>query len=371
MKILVIEASALHLGYLGCYGNDWVATPNLDGLAAEGIVFDQHIADDPSPAGRRYPVSRSIGQGRYQPTAEEEADFSTISSLYFPVSSLDQFAAETMAVIDDWRIGGEALLWINGPDLNPPWQLPDDLQSAYFDEEDEDAAPLLDPPLGTEPLSIDETYSLQNTYAAALTFFDAQLGQVLDRLQHLGELEQTLVCITASHGLPLGEHGMVGVTHPWLHDELVHVPLIVRLPNAELGGQRVLALTQPLDLLPTLLEYLGFPGRPDLDGRSLWPLIRGETAEVRSAAFARLRIGEREERLVRTNDWSFLLPIGMFTDDEPRAAQLYVKPDDRWEVNDVTQPCPGDAERLETLLREFAATTWRETTERASIPDSE
>jgi hypothetical protein len=47
MKILVIEVAGLHLGYLGCYGNDWVATPNLDRIAVDGIVFDWHIADQP------------------------------------------------------------------------------------------------------------------------------------------------------------------------------------------------------------------------------------------------------------------------------------------------------------------------------------
>src|SRR5262245_40945850 len=47
MKILLLHVNGLHLGYLGCYGNDWVQTPNLDRLAAEGIVFDQHIADCP------------------------------------------------------------------------------------------------------------------------------------------------------------------------------------------------------------------------------------------------------------------------------------------------------------------------------------
>src|SRR5262245_52487496 len=45
MNVLVIEASGLHLGYLGCYGNDWVVTPHLNQLAAEGVTFDLHIAD--------------------------------------------------------------------------------------------------------------------------------------------------------------------------------------------------------------------------------------------------------------------------------------------------------------------------------------
>src|SRR5262245_52331192 len=45
MKILLLHVTGLHLGYVGCYGNDWVSTPALDWLAAEGVVFDQHYAD--------------------------------------------------------------------------------------------------------------------------------------------------------------------------------------------------------------------------------------------------------------------------------------------------------------------------------------
>src|SRR5208337_2915755 len=48
MKVLVVVAGGLHLGYLGCYGNLWIETPCLDRLAAEGIVFDQHYADCPA-----------------------------------------------------------------------------------------------------------------------------------------------------------------------------------------------------------------------------------------------------------------------------------------------------------------------------------
>ena len=53
MKVLALTASGLHLGYVGCYGSDWVTTPTLDRLAAEGIVFDQHYADCPEPAAAR------------------------------------------------------------------------------------------------------------------------------------------------------------------------------------------------------------------------------------------------------------------------------------------------------------------------------
>ena len=45
MKVLVLNASAMHIGFLGFYGNSWVATPKLDRLAAESVVFDQHFAE--------------------------------------------------------------------------------------------------------------------------------------------------------------------------------------------------------------------------------------------------------------------------------------------------------------------------------------
>ena len=63
MKIIVIEAAGLHLGYVGCYGNDWVATPNLDRLAMRGIVFDWHIVAQPELALTTPWHSRSTGTG--------------------------------------------------------------------------------------------------------------------------------------------------------------------------------------------------------------------------------------------------------------------------------------------------------------------
>src|SRR5262245_65206019 len=77
MKVLCVEASGLHLGYLGCYGNEWVATPHLDRLATEGVVFDRHYADG---IGSPY---RSTWTGRYHlPTLDgQEGAEPTESSL--------------------------------------------------------------------------------------------------------------------------------------------------------------------------------------------------------------------------------------------------------------------------------------------------
>src|SRR5262245_66166038 len=62
MKAVVVTLSGLHLGYLGCYGNQWIATPTLDRVAAEGVVFDHHYADAADAEGAR----RAWRSGRYE-----------------------------------------------------------------------------------------------------------------------------------------------------------------------------------------------------------------------------------------------------------------------------------------------------------------
>jgi arylsulfatase A-like enzyme len=140
---------------------------------------------------------------------------------------------------------------------------------------------------------------------------------------------------------------------PWLHDEVIHLPLLVRLPGGE-GGRRVSALTQAVDLAPTLAELFGAT-LPGAHGHSLLPLLRGEAGQVRAYACAGLEVGGGVEWALRGPDWVFLLPVRPHPHDPSRGPQLYVKPDDRWEVNNVVQHHLELAERLEQALRAFVA----------------
>src|SRR5262249_48530343 len=92
MRVLLIQTDALNVGYLGCYGNDWVATPNLDRLAAEGIVFDHHYAQTP---------------------------------IYGEDKEARAFARELGIECPDT------------PSLLPPWRLPEDLLGVYGEDEEE------------------------------------------------------------------------------------------------------------------------------------------------------------------------------------------------------------------------------------------
>ncbi len=346
MKILVLEVCGLHLGYLGCYGNDWVATPNLDRLAVEGVTFDWHFTDQPELEPNTPWLERSVGTGHYAFPGQTQSPLQGANKpRIVRCAAIGSLAKQ---VVNAVRAGGD-WLWIEGPSLLPPWHLEDELLEAYFDEDDveEGLTPWPDPPLRLARLNDAEILQLQNTYAAAVTVFDAQLGVMLDRLHQRRLLADTMLCVTARAGLPLGEHGMVGAPRPLLHDELVHVPLLLRLPGAAHAGTRIGALTQPLDLLPTFLEALGQPV-PPMHGHNLWPLIRGETEAVRPYAVSALRVGAEESWLLRTPEWAFHLPVG------ERTPQLFVKPGDRWEVNDLYQQQIDIADPMARTLNAFA-----------------
>jgi arylsulfatase A-like enzyme len=407
MKVVVISARGLKLGLLGLYGNLWIDTPALDGLAASGIVFDWHFANRADAAGAR----RAWRSGRLHlplpdaPASQEGPDL---------LAALREQGVTTYLILDDSRpgwpgfevdldfaagwdevervaaegegtpleraleaagaaLGGLAeqrdwLLWLDLAAPLPPWQVPDDFLEPYFaedheeeeeeatgEEEEEEEPEILTPVLEPSPGPIDPRddslfVSLQSSCAAAVSYLDAGVGQLLEALWELPSGEEVVVVFTGDCGLPLGEHGVVGLVRPEPYDEVIHVPLIVRLPGAQ--ARRVGALTQAADLGPTLAELFGVP-LAGAQGQSLLPLARGEVERGRDYVAAGVCAADGIGWCLRTPNWQYVLPVVQPAGGEPRGPRLYVKVDDRWEVNDVVQHHAELAEALERTLRDF------------------
>ena len=242
------------------------------------------------------------------------------------------------------------LLWVETDRLIPPWDVPPDVFEAYVgdaeepvaeeaDEADDDdpadgetgpvaeaaqppepAAPWSDPPVGPfDPSDLDAWEWLHASFAAVATALDAELGGLFEELRSAGLDESAAWLVTSDFGWPLGEHGQVGPHRPWLHEELVHVPLLVRLPGAAEAGRRVSALTQPADLMPTLRDLCGLPA-VITQGQSLRPLWDGSVAELRPHAVSGLVLGNAAEWALRTSEWAYLMPAPSHpADDPPRA----------------------------------------------------
>jgi arylsulfatase A-like enzyme len=111
-------------------------------------------------------------------------------------------------------------------------------------------------------------------YDSEIAFVDQLVGQILDALTERGLDEHTVIALTADHGEEFGEHG--GRFHaPKLYEELLHVPLIIRVPGQQ--PARIEEIVELVDLAPTLCESVLSPLRcAGYDGQSLWDTVAGK-----------------------------------------------------------------------------------------------
>ncbi|RME71516.1 MAG: DUF4976 domain-containing protein [Verrucomicrobia bacterium] len=118
-----------------------------------------------------------------------------------------------------------------------------------------------------------------------IAYVDEQIGRILEALEGRADAEDTLIIFTSDHGDFNGNHGMVKKDLVHIED-LLHVPFCVRLPGKRQAGRQVHALTEHVDLFPTLLDYAGVATNEPLHGTSLRPLLEGETETHKEAIFA-------------------------------------------------------------------------------------
>lgn len=133
---------------------------------------------------------------------------------------------------------------------------------------------------------------LRATYLGLAAEVDWHVGRVLDFLKESGQYEDTLIVLTADHGEMLGDR------HQWgkmsVFDAAFHVPLILRVPgNAGRAGTAVAAVTESIDIAPTILDWAGLAPPNAMDGRSLLPLSRGQRpAGWRDCSYSEIDLSE-------------------------------------------------------------------------------
>jgi arylsulfatase A-like enzyme len=116
----------------------------------------------------------------------------------------------------------------------------------------------------------------RSAYWAMCDLIDEQVGRILGTLDESGLRNRTIVIFMSDHGEMLGDHGIY-LKGPFFYEPAVHVPLIISCPGLIDPG-RSRALVELTDLAQTLLDAVGLPHHPGMQGESLWPLLMGETA---------------------------------------------------------------------------------------------
>ena len=112
-------------------------------------------------------------------------------------------------------------------------------------------------------------------YLRTIASIDDNLGRILDWLDETGLAENTMVVYSSDQGFYLGEHGWYDKR--WMYEESFRTPLIVRWPGATQPASASGAIVSNLDFAPTFLDMAGIEVPPDMQGRSLVPLLTGET----------------------------------------------------------------------------------------------
>jgi arylsulfatase A-like enzyme len=116
-----------------------------------------------------------------------------------------------------------------------------------------------------------------------VTAIDECVGRLLDAIDRTGHAGRTIVIVASDNGYYLGEHGLGDKRSAY--DESLRVPLLVRLPGKAAGGVQD-AMVLNIDYAPTILDYAGAKALPEVQGRSLRPLLEGQTpADWRTAFF--------------------------------------------------------------------------------------
>jgi arylsulfatase A-like enzyme/Tfp pilus assembly protein PilF len=288
--LILITADTLRADKLGCYGNDSVATPNIDRLAASGVLFENAATVTPLtlPAHSSiftgtYPTFHGVrDNGGYYLGAEQTTLAEVLKKEGWATGAfvgafvldsrwgLDQgfdhyFDDFDFSEFDDISLGSverrgdqvlnEAIGWMGSVQRRPffSWIHLFDPHAPY------------DPP---EPYRSRYGTGAEGRYDGEVAFVDDLVGRLTSWIQRVGLKKRTIVVFIGDHGEGLGQHGEA--EHGFfIYDSTMRIPFILSSPYHELEPRRVAAQVSAVDLMPTLLDLLDIPQPPSVQGQSL------------------------------------------------------------------------------------------------------
>ena len=231
---------------------------------------------------------RTMGvvDGVVHPESGGRADFT--GAIPFPGDESvthSAFVAEQTIEYLKQQANGEPFLCIAGfYSPHAPWVVPqrflDMYDPASFDLPD--FPPEVEAQRGSATFSDDALRAARHGYYAMVTEVDHYRGSILEMLEKNGQADNTIVLFTSDHGEWLGEHLHYGKGYPG-DDAVSRVPLLIRMPGEE-GGRTIDQIIEAVDVLPTILEMIGVQIPPQLQGKSLLPLIQMDKSATTDSA---------------------------------------------------------------------------------------
>ena len=373
-NVIVILLDDLGWGELGCYGQQVIQTPVIDGLASQGVRFTQaYVNSVCAPTRGSLLTGQHMGHATIRSNLDAPAGFAPDDVTVAEVVKSRGYAT---GVIGKWGFGPDAAdspshpnqqgfdhylgyathgnahdywpthLWRNheriefpeneGADVTYAPELITEEALDFIERHRRDPFFLYlayNTPHAPNEIPDDAPYSDEDwpegerNHAAQITWTDGQIGRVLARLDRLGIADDTAIIFLSDNG-PHPEgigYAHVGSTLP--HDDEffngngpfrgrkgsmyeggIRVPLIVRLPERDRGGQgsRGRVVNDPVavwDLLPTIADLTDARVPRDVDGISIMPLLQGRRHSERDTFYWEFNNDKRNDQAVRWGQW--------------------------------------------------------------------
>ncbi len=210
---------------------------------------------------------------------------------------------------------------------------------------------------------------LKHGYYASVSYVDALLGDLVEHLKALGIYDNTIIILWGDHGWKLGEHNSWGKMTNYNID--LRVPMIIRYPEQRLRGVETQAITELVDMFPSLCELAGIPVPDYMQGSSFAPLLEDPSLPWKRAAFSqfhrRPKVSADAQRYmgysINTEQYHY---IEWYTWDHKAGlrgdfmrAELYDRLNDPHERTNIAEAVENQA--LVQQLSSQLAAGWRET----------
>lgn len=320
-SVLFVILDAAGARHIGCYGYPRATTPEIDRIAAEGVLFerayttaaytrsamasvwtslyhDQHHAglgyDTPLPDGA-FTLARLLAAGGIRaagfvanPSAGGafglDQGFSEFRGVYGrSLPSAELLRRTVTGWFEGRKEGGRFFAYLHFREPHSPYDPPPPFDTRFgpdapLPRDARGGALLRDVNDQRRPMSSEELDHLVRLYDGNLAYADNQLGELRRSLEAMGLWERLIVIVSADHGEAFREHGFIG-HNKQLYEETARIPLIVRFPRGTgPAGTRVSGLVDLADIAPTVADAFALLGKGESGrflGRSLLAVASG------------------------------------------------------------------------------------------------
>lgn len=383
-NVILISIDTLRPDHLSAYGYQ-LRTPAIDQLAEDSVVFNNAIAQAPSTAPSHASIFTSLIP------AAHGAFLSRQSSIRQDVPTLPEILKENGYRTGSFNGGGQlgekfgfgrgfevydsfsrsdyenekfsekvakGLTWINldrtkkfflflhSYDIHVPYA-PEkgDFLAIFPDYQGTMTLPISDRFLKRVnnkrvELKEPDIRFIKAAYDAEIRSVDRSIGLLVQSLKDEGLYDKTIIILTSDHGEEFGEHGFMGWHSHTLFDELLRIPLIIKLPKQARAGSRVDLQVSSIDILPTILESVGVGVSDTFHGKSLLSSVLGKTEGYSPYAISQKDRGNNLPTSARTLEWKL------------HKNKLYDLKEDPRETENVAEAHPQKKDELRKVIDE-------------------